>query len=101
MGCILLDPLNPDIIYACTGEATYSGASYYGAGLLKSTDAGATWNHITAGLPSLTYFSRLVIRPGHNNELLAALGNNGLFRSTDYGITWSSHVIGRCDDVIF
>jgi len=69
MGCIVLDPINPDIIYAGTGEATYSGASYYGAGLLKSTDAGATWIHITAGLPAQTYFSRIAIRPGHNNEM--------------------------------
>jgi hypothetical protein len=30
MGAIAIDPSNPEIIYAGTGEATYSGASYYG-----------------------------------------------------------------------
>lgn len=101
MGAIVIDPTNPNIIYAGTGEATYSGASYYGRGLLKSTDEGNTWTHITQGLPSLTYFSRLRIKPGNSNYLLAALGNSGLYRSTDAGLSWSQILGGRCDDVIF
>jgi len=35
MGAIAIDPTNPNVIYAGTGEATYSGASYYGRGLLN------------------------------------------------------------------
>ena len=101
MGAIAIDPTNPDIIYAGTGEATYSGASYYGRGLLKSTDAGATWQHITNGLPASSYFSRIKIRPNHPNELLAALGSGGLLRSTNSGLNWTTLVSGRCDDVIF
>lgn len=101
MGAIAIDPTNPNIIYAGTGEATYSGASYYGRGLLKSTDAGATWQHITSGLPSSTYFSRIKIRPNHPNEILAALGSSGLYRSTNYGVNWTTLVGGRCDDVVF
>ncbi|HSD63460.1 MAG TPA: hypothetical protein VLB50_06660, partial [Ignavibacteriaceae bacterium] len=99
MGAIVLDPDNPQIIYAGTGEATYSGASYSGLGLLKSTDGGASWTQYTAGLPVHTYFSRIVIRPNHNNELLAALGYNGLYKSTDYGATWTALIGGRCDEV--
>ena len=99
MGAIVLDPDNPQIVYAGTGEATYSGASYAGLGLLKSTDGGSTWTQITAGLPSHTYFSRIIIRPGHNNELLAAMGYSGLYRSTDSGETWSAVAGGRCDEV--
>jgi photosystem II stability/assembly factor-like uncharacterized protein len=101
MGAIAVDPTNPNNVYAGTGEATYSGASYYGRGLLKSTDAGSTWQNITSGLPSTSYFSRLKIRPNHPNELLAALGNNGLFRSTNFGQNWSTVVSGKCDDVVF
>jgi photosystem II stability/assembly factor-like uncharacterized protein len=101
MGAIVIDPANPNIIYAGTGEATYSGASYYGRGLLKSTDAGNSWVRVTNGLPNSTYFSRLKIRPGHSNELLAALGNSGLYRSTNSGSSWSQHLSGRTDDVIF
>ncbi len=101
MGAIVVDPANPNIVYAGTGEATYSGASYYGRGLLKSTDAGATWVHITNGLPSSSYFSRLIIRPNYSGELLAALGSSGLYRSTDAGMNWSQLLAGRCDDVLF
>ncbi|MCX6164603.1 MAG: hypothetical protein NTU73_07025, partial [Ignavibacteriae bacterium] len=89
------------IIYYGTGEATYSGASYYGRGLLKSMDGGETWISIRNGLPSSTYFSRLIIRPNHNNELLAALGNSGIYRSTDAGMNWYQVRSGRCDDVLF
>ncbi len=100
-GAIAIDPTNTNIIYYGTGEATYSGASYYGRGLLKSTDGGNTWINYTTGLPSLTYFSRIVIRPNHNNELLAALGNSGLYRSTNFGISWTQIVSTRTDDVVF
>ena len=100
-GSIAIDPNNTNIIYYGTGEATYSGASYYGRGLLKSTDGGATWTHNQTGLPSLTYTSRLVIRPGHSDELLAAMGNSGLYKSTDAGFSWSQLLSGRCDDVLF
>ena len=101
MGAIAIDPSNPDLVYAGTGEATYSGASWYGRGLLKTTDAGNTWTRITNGLPSSSYFSRIKIRPNHSNELLAALGSAGLFRSTNYGENWTTLVGGRCDDVVF
>jgi photosystem II stability/assembly factor-like uncharacterized protein len=99
MGAIVLDPDNPQIVYAGTGEATYSGASYSGLGLLKSTDGGTTWTQITSGLPTHTYFSRIVIRPGHNNELLAALGTAGLYRSSNSGESWAQALGGRCDEV--
>jgi len=101
MGAIAIDPSNSNIIYAGTGEATYSGVSYYGRGLLKSTDGGITWTNYTSGLPTSTYFSRLKIRPNNSNQLLAALGNNGLYRSTNGGQSWSQILSGRVDDVVF
>jgi photosystem II stability/assembly factor-like uncharacterized protein len=100
-GSIAIDPTNTNIIYYGTGEATYSAASYYGRGLLKSTNGGNNWVNITAGLPTSTYFSRLVIRPNHSNELLAALGNSGVYRSTNSGVNWTQLRSGRCDDVLF
>ena len=101
MGAIEIDPTNTNIIYAGTGEATYSAVSYYGRGLLKSTDGGSTWTQITSGLPSSTYFSRIKIRPGNSTQLLAALGNNGLYRSTNSGTSWTLILSGRIDDVVF
>ena len=101
MGAIEIDPTNTSIIYAGTGEATYSGASYYGRGLLKSTDGGTTWTNITSGLPASTYFSRLKVRPSNSSQLLAALGNSGLYRSTNSGTSWTQILTGRIDDVVF
>ncbi|MBK8554159.1 MAG: hypothetical protein IPL53_25180 [Ignavibacteria bacterium] len=100
-GSIAIDPANSNIIYYGTGEATYSGASYYGRGLLKSTDGGNTWISITSGLPSSSYTSRIVIRPNNSDQLLAAMGIGGLYRSTNAGVNWTQLVSGRCDDVIF
>jgi hypothetical protein len=106
-------------IYYGTGES-HAGFNfcYFGDGLFKSTNNGDSWYHINDNdLPtSPTYFSRIVVRPGHPNELLAACGTNhtnisfqaGLYRSTDYGETWLPRIVpppsseGRVvNDVVF
>ena len=100
-GSIAIDPVNTNIVYYGTGEATYSGASYYGRGILKSTNAGVSWTNYTTGLPSQTYCSRIVVRPGNTTQIFAAMGSSGLYKSIDAGVTWSQVVAGRCDDVLF
>lgn len=101
-GSIAIDATTKtSVIYYGTGEATYSSVSYYGRGLLKSTNGGESWVNYRTGLPTSTYFSRLIIRPGHNTELLAALGNSGIYRSTNSGQSWAQVRSGRCDDVLF
>lgn len=100
-GALAIDPTNTNIIYYGTGEATYSGVSYFGRGLLKSTDGGETWINYRAGLPDMTYFSRLVIVPNKTNVLFAALGINGLYKSTNSGESWFQVISGRCDDIVF
>ncbi|MBL8221358.1 MAG: hypothetical protein JNL62_19145 [Bryobacterales bacterium] len=105
IGCITLDPVNPDIVYAGTGEANFSADSYYGAGLLKSTDAGKTWRNIPgpfAGPFGATFSTRgariaaIAVHPRDTRILVAAVNlssavNNaaGLYRSTDAGETWT------------
>lgn len=100
-GSIAIDPADNNILYYGTGEATYSGASYYGRGILKSTNAGSTWVNLTSGLPSLTYCSRLVVKPGTKSAVFAAMGNSGLYKSTNGGLNWVQVVSGRCDDIVF
>src|SRR5208282_1785045 len=53
IGSIAIDPSSCaagpcTTVYVGTGEQNFSGDSYYGAGIYKSTDGGATWNQ-TAG----------------------------------------------------
>jgi len=100
-GSIAIDPNNTNIVYYGTGEATYSAASYYGRGVLKSTDGGANWKSYPGNFEGLSYCSRLAIRPGNSSQLLAAMGTGGLYRSTNSGEAWIRIASGRCDDVIF
>src|SRR5258708_9360347 len=45
-GAIALDPSNPDVVYVGSGEENFAIDSYYGAGILKSTNAGSSWKNI-------------------------------------------------------
>src|SRR5574341_936254 len=53
VGSLAIDPANPNVIYAGTGEGNASADCYYGAGLLKSIDGGGAWRLI-AGPVSTT-----------------------------------------------
>ncbi|HJT23983.1 MAG TPA: hypothetical protein VJ873_05370, partial [bacterium] len=47
VGAIGLDTsMNPPLIYVGTGEPNLSADSYYGTGILKSTDGGSTWTQL-------------------------------------------------------
>ena len=94
-------PSNPNIIYAGTGEATNSSDSYYGRGVLKSSDGGATWtleNDNGAFDPST--ISRIAVSPTDPNTLYVAVSNQastatadvvtGVYKSTDGGATWTN-----------
>jgi hypothetical protein len=54
IGTLYVDPNNPSVIYAGTGEPNQSGDSEAGTGIYKSTDGGATWGKLPSveGAPS-------------------------------------------------
>jgi len=75
---IKLDPINPDTIYAGTTEGIY-----------KSTDGGASWNHVHSVLMT----TDILINKQNTQLVLAACGNlnstgAGIYRSTNGGISW-------------
>jgi len=94
IGAIALDPLHPDTIYVGTGEANSSSFSWFGMGMYKSTDGGATWAYI--GLEETRYIGRIVVDPFNTDRLWVAgagalFGGNperGVYRSEDGGGTW-------------
>lgn len=93
IGTIALDPVNPDIIYAGTGEGYFNFDAMRGIGVLKSTNAGATWtvlnNFPGAPAPYSYYFiNKLIVRPDNPSVLLAATVG-GIWRSTNSGTSWS------------
>ena len=63
MGAIALAPNAPNIIYAGTGEATNSSLSFYGRGVLKSTDGGATWTLLGNAQFDRKTISQIVVSP--------------------------------------
>ena len=105
VGSIAIDPSNSSNIYVGTGEeyGVYELGSYYGAGVLKSTDAGATWTQLGAsvfGTPFSScsicggaYIGSIAVDPTQSQVLLAAAAGayygNGVYRSTDGGVTWT------------
>lgn len=91
IGAVAIDPNNPNTVYAGTGEPNFSGDSWYGQGLLKSTDAGSTWTLIrtpfTTG-DTAPDFTAIAVQQGNSNVVLAA-NLAGLYRSADGGQTWT------------
>src|SRR5205085_10877250 len=113
IGSIVLAPSNPDVIYVGTGESNFS-ESYYGAGVLKSTDAGATWTQLAG--PFVGPFGAtqsigdggaeiggLAVSPTNPNLVLAAVmktvnssafSDSGIYRTTDGGQNWTLVLAG-------
>ena len=100
VGAITLDPTNPQIIYVGTGEANFNGDAYYGAGILKSTNGGASWTTIGASTFGGKYvtgrfvgvhISKIAIDPNSaaNNRTIFVASDAGLYQSTDNGATFN------------
>lgn len=95
---LVLDPKNPDIIYAAFWHAyrtpwlLNSGGS--GSGLWKSTDGGETWTELTRnpGLPGGIWGNiGVTVSPANSNRVWAIIEavDGGVYRSDDAGRTWT------------
>src|SRR5262249_10541518 len=59
---LALDPKNPRVLYAGTGEGFFNSDAVRGAGIFKTTDGGATWTQLAAtGTPDFYFVNDLVI----------------------------------------
>src|SRR5438094_68182 len=84
IGDLAVAPSNDAVVYAGTGEGALSGDSYFGNGILKSTDGGQTWNHVSGDYFIAVSVSRLVVDPNNTNHQYAAIirGRGGKQRTT-------------------
>jgi hypothetical protein len=120
IGAIAVQPQlsNPDptssVVLAGTGETNSSADSYYGLGILRSSDGGQSWTLISqdaSGTRSFAGlgFSQIAFSRDDPNLVVAAAAsasqgileglenpltvNRGLYYSTDAGITWNSSTV--------
>ena len=95
VGALVIDPMNPGIIYCGTGEANISTDSYAGFGMLKSIDYGETWS--TSGLEDSRHIAEIEIHPLNTNIIYTAVSgglyskseDRGIYKSTDAGASWN------------
>ena len=95
---VIMDPNNPNILYASMWEFRRSGWGFASGGatsaLYKSTDGGANWNKIHNGFPAGDLGRIAVaVAPSDSNIIYAVLeteekDKNGLWKSTDAGNSW-------------
>ena len=83
VSALVIDPINTANLYV----SVYSGGpdAYR---TYKSTDSGASWSAIGAGLPN-SGVSSLAIDPVNPNVIFAGTFEDGVFKSTDGGATWN------------
>ncbi len=86
--CLAMDPADPDVLYAGTGEGFFNGDAIGGNGIYKSIDRGATWTRLPSTADWDTV-NRIAVSPDDGNVLLAAKRYGGIQRSADGGDTWS------------
>jgi photosystem II stability/assembly factor-like uncharacterized protein len=85
VSAILIDPVNPLIMYLGSGDRDAGDAP--GLGVFKSSDGGQSWFQSNSGMGNKT-ISRLLMHPSNSNHILAA-SSEGIYRSTDGGSNWT------------
>jgi photosystem II stability/assembly factor-like uncharacterized protein len=98
MGAVAVD--SQGVVWAGTGEVDHGGGSaYYGKGIYKSTDGGATWANM--GLEDGDTIGQIVIDPRDDDRVFVAVmgalhdtePTRGLFMTEDGGTTWTRVIV--------
>lgn len=91
---MVMDPTNPNVLYAGTGESFGSyGVTNKGNGVFKTTNGGTTWTQLASTNNSDWYYtSRLSISPANSNYILA-VNWSGIWRSLDGGASWTQEYV--------
>jgi photosystem II stability/assembly factor-like uncharacterized protein len=103
IGCVTLDPSNPDVVWIGTGENVSGRHVGWGDGIYKSLDGGDTWEQM--GLEQSEHLGKIVVDPRDGDvvyvaaegPLWASGGERGLYKTNDGGKTWKQ-VLAIDDD---
>ncbi len=102
-GAVALSLSDPEILYLGTGESNFSLDSYWGAGVFKSLDGGATLTPAAPLDPNRTpinaaAIAAMAVHPADADVVFTAAGtflegnslySAGVYRSTDGGASWT------------
>ncbi len=96
IGCITIDPNNPNIVWVGTGENVSGRHVGWGDGVYKSIDGGQSW--INMGLDGTDHIGKILVDPRQSNTIFVAAegplwssgGSRGLYKSTDGGLSWNT-----------
>jgi hypothetical protein len=95
IGCLALDPANPEVVWVGTGENVSGRHVGIGDGVYKSLNGGRTWTNI--GLARSEHIGRILVDPRDPRVVYAAAegplwssgGDRGLYKTADGGRTWT------------
>jgi Uncharacterized protein related to plant photosystem II stability/assembly factor len=95
IGCLAMDPANPNVVWAGTGENNHQRALGYGDGVYKTVDGGKSWTHM--GLKNSRQIGVILIHPKNPDTVYVAAegsawgpgGDRGLYKTADGGKTWA------------
>jgi photosystem II stability/assembly factor-like uncharacterized protein len=102
IGALAIDPVEPDTIYAGTGELYRNNqrpySAMWGQGVLRSSDGGQTFRQLLATAnDDFRYVSDVVVsRIDHRRVYVAS--NTGVWRSRDAGATFEKLLAGYVGD---
>ncbi len=95
IGCVALDPTNPEVVWVGTGENVGGRHVGFGDGVYRSDDGGSSWRRM--GLERSEHISKILVDPRNPDVVWVASqgplwspgGERGLYRSDDGGATWN------------
>ena len=95
IGCVTLDPNNPEVVWVGTGENVSGRHVGYGDGVYKSLDGGKSWTH--TGLGESEHIGKILIDPRDSDVVYVAAegplwmpgGDRGVYKTEDGGKTWA------------
>jgi photosystem II stability/assembly factor-like uncharacterized protein len=95
IGAITIDPKDPKVIWAGTGEAWTRNSTSIGDGVYKSNDSGENWTNV--GLKESERIARILIDPTDTNtvyvcapgKLWSDSDERGVYKTADGGKTWA------------
>jgi photosystem II stability/assembly factor-like uncharacterized protein len=93
VSCIIMDPTDPDIMYASTGEGFGNTDGLPGAGIFKSTDGGDDWYQLPATAnDDFRWVHRLAHHPTSTDTVYAVTSatTDRVWRTTNGGNTWTA-----------